>query len=185
MQVLNIFHVLIAIALIGFVLIQRGQGATAGAAFGSGASGTVFGARGAGNFLSRSTWVLAVLFCAISLTMAVLVSHMMQTSEPDLGVVVATEPAAQEQVPAEELSVGPGEAQATDMPAFEQAIEPAGEQVDESVDGPVNGLGGAPEAGDTPPLEAEAAEAAASEAAEDVPAAEGGRDEPQPAGDDS
>lgn len=181
MQVLNIFHVLIAIALIGFVLIQRGQGATAGAAFGSGASGTVFGARGAGNFLSRSTWVLAVLFCAISLTMAVLVSHMMQTSEPDLGVVVATEPAAQEQVPAEELSVGPGEAQATDMPAFEQAIEPAGEQVDQSVDG----LGGAPEAGDTPPLEAEAAEAAASEAAEDMPAAEGGGDEPQPAGDDS
>ena len=57
MQVLNIFHVLVAIALIAFVLIQRGQGATAGAAFGSGASGTVFGSRGAGNFLSRSTWV--------------------------------------------------------------------------------------------------------------------------------
>ena len=48
MQVLNIFHVLIAIALVVFVLIQKGQGATAGAAFGSGASGTVFGARGAG-----------------------------------------------------------------------------------------------------------------------------------------
>ena len=77
MQVLNIFHVLIAIALIVFVLIQRGQGATAGAAFGSGASGTVFGARGAGNFLSRSTWVLAALFCAISLAMAVMVSRMM------------------------------------------------------------------------------------------------------------
>ena len=130
MQVLNIFHVLIAIALIGFVLIQRGQGATAGAAFGSGASGTVFGARGAGNFLSRSTWVLAALFCAISLTMAVLVSRMMQPTAPDLGVVVATEPAAQvqEQAPASELSVGPGEPSAMDVPAFEQAIEQSGQQ---------------------------------------------------------
>jgi preprotein translocase subunit SecG len=130
MQVLNIFHVLIAIALIGFVLIQRGQGATAGAAFGSGASGTVFGARGAGNFLSRSTWVLAALFCAISLTMAVLVSRMMQPTAPDLGVVVATEPATQVQAPPSELSVGPGEPSTTDVPAFEQTIEP-GEQATE------------------------------------------------------
>jgi len=87
MQVLNIFHVLIAIALIAFVLIQKGQGATAGAAFGSGASGTVFGARGAGNFLSRTTWILAGLFCAISLTMAIMVSRMMDNPEVGLGVV--------------------------------------------------------------------------------------------------
>ena len=87
MQVLNIFHVLIAIALVAFVLIQKGQGATAGAAFGSGASGTVFGSRGAGNFLTRSTWVLATLFCAISLTMAVMVSRMIRLPENDLGVV--------------------------------------------------------------------------------------------------
>ena len=46
MQILNIFHVLIAIAMIAFILIQKGAGATAGAAFGSGASGTVFGSRG-------------------------------------------------------------------------------------------------------------------------------------------
>ena len=63
MQVLNIFHVLITITMIAFILIQKGAGATAGAAFGSGASGTVFGSRGAGNFLSRTTWVLAALFC--------------------------------------------------------------------------------------------------------------------------
>jgi preprotein translocase subunit SecG len=150
MQVLNIFHVLIAIALIGFVLIQRGQGATAGAAFGSGASGTVFGARGAGNFLSRSTWVLAALFCAISLTMAVLVSHTMQTSEPDLGVVVPTPSAVQEQAPAGELSVAPGEPAVSDMPAFEQAPEPVGESAEDAM----------------PTLE--------SEAAEDLPAAESG-----------
>jgi preprotein translocase subunit SecG len=133
MQVLNIFHVLIAIALIVFVLIQRGQGATAGAAFGSGASGTVFGARGAGNFLSRSTWVLAALFCAISLAMAVMVSRMMsETPEADLGVVTAIEQAAPEAQPqpSQELSLESDEPQLIDVPAFEPSavdVPPAGE----------------------------------------------------------
>ena len=124
MQVLNIFHVLIAIALIAFVLIQRGQGATAGAAFGSGASGTVFGARGAGNFLSRSTWVLAALFCAISLTMAVLVSRIMTESpEADLGVVAAVQPQVQtDQQPAEQ-SLGADDSAPVDVPAFQPADE--------------------------------------------------------------
>jgi len=103
MQVLNIFHVLIAIALCAFILIQKGPGATAGAAFGSGASGTVFGARGAGNFLSRTTWVLAALFCTISLVMAVMVSRTSALPENDLGVVGA----GQEQVaPVIESDVG-------------------------------------------------------------------------------
>ena len=90
MQVLNIFHVLVAIAMVAFILVQHGPGATAGAAFGSGASGTVFGARGAGSFLSRSTWVLAALFCLISLTMAVIASRASITPETDLGVVADT-----------------------------------------------------------------------------------------------
>jgi preprotein translocase subunit SecG len=126
MQVLNIFHVLIAIALIGFVLIQRGQGATAGAAFGSGASGTVFGARGAGNFLTRSTWVLAALFCAISLTMAVMVSRIMtEVPTTDLGVVAATEQPEQDaqQQPVQERSLGNNEPGEVDVPAFEPAAE--------------------------------------------------------------
>ena len=97
MQVLNIFHVLIAISMIAFILIQKGAGATAGAAFGSGASGTVFGSRGAGNFLSRTTWVLAALFCLISLTMAVLASRASLTPETDLGVV-GSAPVTQESV---------------------------------------------------------------------------------------
>jgi len=121
MQVLNIFHVLIAIALVAFVLIQKGQGATAGAAFGSGASGTVFGSRGAGNFLTRSTWVLAALFCTISLVMAVMVSRIMDAPENDLGVVSSTqvEPAAEQTVPGGEVSVSSDEPLVTDVPAFE------------------------------------------------------------------
>jgi preprotein translocase subunit SecG len=129
MQFLNIFHVLIAIALIAFVLIQKGQGATAGAAFGSGASGTVFGSRGAGNFLSRTTWVLAALFCAISLTMAVMVSRMMESPETGLGVVAETPPAAvaEDQPPVSddvgESMFSAEEAPVTDVPAYEPAAE--------------------------------------------------------------
>jgi len=66
------FHVLIAVAIIGLVLLQRGKGADAGAGFGAGASGTVFGARGSASFLSRMTAALAALFIATSLTLAYL-----------------------------------------------------------------------------------------------------------------
>jgi len=121
MQVLNIFHVLIAIALVVFVLIQKGAGATAGAAFGSGASGTVFGSRGAGNFLTRSTWVLATLFCTISLTMAVMISRIAAAPENDLGVVGSEQlaPAAEEGQQANEVSLTSDEPLVTDVPSFD------------------------------------------------------------------
>ncbi|MGD8965442.1 MAG: preprotein translocase subunit SecG, partial [Gammaproteobacteria bacterium] len=57
--IITIFHVLLASSLIAIVLLQRGKGAEAGAAFGAGASGTVFGSRGSSSFLSRTTAVLA------------------------------------------------------------------------------------------------------------------------------
>lgn len=72
--VLVVVQVLVAIALVGLVLIQHGKGADAGAAFGSGASGTVFGARGAANFLTRATATLAAAFFISSLALAYLVN---------------------------------------------------------------------------------------------------------------
>jgi preprotein translocase subunit SecG len=70
-----VFHVLLAAAIIGLVLLQRGKGADAGAGFGAGASGTVFGARGSASFLSRTTAVLATLFFLTSLGLAYLFSQ--------------------------------------------------------------------------------------------------------------
>jgi len=63
-------HVVTAAALIGLVLIQQGQGADAGAAFGSGASQTLFGSRGAGSFFTRATTSLAIVFFLTSLSLA-------------------------------------------------------------------------------------------------------------------
>jgi len=71
-NIILIVHVLLAAAVIGLVLIQQGKGADAGAAFGSGASSTVFGARGAASFLTRATAMLATLFFVTSLGLATL-----------------------------------------------------------------------------------------------------------------
>ena len=70
--ILLVVQVVVAIALIALILMQHGKGADAGAAFGSGASATVFGARGSANFLSRSTAILAVVFFVNSLSLAYL-----------------------------------------------------------------------------------------------------------------
>jgi preprotein translocase subunit SecG len=64
---LLILHLLVAVAICGFVLLQHGKGADMGAAFGSGSSGSLFGAAGSANFLSRTTAILAAIFFASSL----------------------------------------------------------------------------------------------------------------------
>ncbi len=81
-QIIIVVHVLLGLSVIGFVLIQQGKGADAGAAFGSASSGSVFGAQGASSFLSRTTAILATLFFATSLGLAILVGH--QDGEADL-----------------------------------------------------------------------------------------------------
>ncbi len=67
--VILIIHVLAALSLIGLILLQQGKGADMGAAFGSGASSTVFGAQGSASFLTRSTAILATIFFLTSLTL--------------------------------------------------------------------------------------------------------------------
>jgi preprotein translocase subunit SecG len=69
-NVLIVLHVLIALAIIGLVLLQHGKGADMGSGFGGGASGSLFGATGSANFLSRATAVLAAIFFALSLALA-------------------------------------------------------------------------------------------------------------------
>jgi preprotein translocase subunit SecG len=168
MQILNIFHVLIAIAMVAFILIQKGAGATAGAAFGSGASGTVFGARGAGNFLSRSTWVMATLFCLISLTMAVMASRMSDEPQTDLGVVAkapVTEEVTTQAAPDLPVEIQP--AGAADVPSMETVNEQTGAQ-------PGAQPGAEAATGDLPAVEAETGS---------VPAGEG-TDKKDKSGDD-
>ena len=77
-------HVVIAIALVVLILLQQGKGAEAGASFGGGASQTVFGSRGSGNFLARFTGILAAGFFVTSLTLAYFATRAGQA--PEVGI---------------------------------------------------------------------------------------------------
>jgi preprotein translocase subunit SecG len=117
-QLLLIAHVFIALGIIAFVLLQRGKGAEAGAAFGSGASGTVFGARGAASFLTRSTAFLATAFFCTSLALAYCAN---QSGGGDSVISVTA--------PANDLSDLAPPQEDSDMPALpdEEAAEDTGQ----------------------------------------------------------
>lgn len=91
---LLVVHVLAAIAIIGLVLLQHGKGADVGAAFGSGASGSLFGASGSANFLSRATAVLAVVFFLTSLGLTIF-----SVRKSDDKGVITTKPAPKQSLP--------------------------------------------------------------------------------------
>jgi len=117
-----VMHVLLAAGIIGLVLLQRGKGADAGAGFGAGASGTVFGARGSGSFLSRTTAILATLFFLTSLGLSYLFSQQRApTSVVDRVQSQQTAPAPQ----------GPPEGLLPTMPQAAPAV-PAPAQAQES-----------------------------------------------------
>lgn len=132
-NILLVFHVLIAVAMIALILLQQGKGADAGAAFGSGASGTVFGSRGSASFLSRATAVLATLFFLSSLTLAYLASSSAKSSSvmekvkteqtapkkaPPPGAVDETKPAKK---PAAEKQPAPAKSDSTGKPAASES----------------------------------------------------------------
>ncbi|MEJ2591838.1 MAG: preprotein translocase subunit SecG [Candidatus Thiodiazotropha sp.] len=120
--ILIVFHLFLAIGLIGLILIQHGKGADMGAAFGSGASGTVFGAKGSASFLTRMTAGLATLFFITSMAMAYFASQRDEGSDLIKGL--------QQQAPAAtvekkaETDVPPIPAATTDMPPVDTKETP-------------------------------------------------------------
>ncbi|MCP4391801.1 MAG: preprotein translocase subunit SecG [Gammaproteobacteria bacterium] len=89
-SILLVVQVLLSISLIVLILMQHGKGADAGAAFGSGASATVFGARGSGNFMTRATTAIAILFFLVCLSLAYVTSNR-ATPDSVTGSVTAQE----------------------------------------------------------------------------------------------
>lgn len=75
LNVILVLHVVVALAVIGLVLLQHGKGADMGSGFGGGSSGSLFGASGSANFLSRATAVLATVFFLTSLGLAYMATH--------------------------------------------------------------------------------------------------------------
>ncbi|NNL99631.1 MAG: preprotein translocase subunit SecG [Gammaproteobacteria bacterium] len=107
-QVLQVVHILLALGLIALILLQQGSGATTGAAFGSGASNTMFGSRGSGSFLTRATGIIALIFFSNSLFLAYLGGQSMDSRSLMERVEFVDDPAAEPTdglpVPAEDLA---------------------------------------------------------------------------------
>ena len=109
-------HTIIALLIIVLVLLQKGKGADAGAAFGAGASGTVFGARGSSNFFSRATAILATVFFVSSLGLAYMSSQRAESVDSLLENAQPLEEAAEA---------------VDDMPAVDDALP---DMIDEAVE---------------------------------------------------
>jgi preprotein translocase subunit SecG len=115
-NLITFLHGLLCFAIVALVLLQRGKGADAGAGFGSGASGTVFGARGSATFFSKLTAVLATLFFLTSMSLAWFATRP-QVNVPDSIVdTLVTEPAPAPAVDADSVPVLP-ESVPADEPA--------------------------------------------------------------------
>jgi preprotein translocase subunit SecG len=114
-------QVLSALGVIGLVLLQHGKGADMGAAFGSGASGSLFGATGSANFLSRTTAILATVFFICTLALTYLGSYKSQVSAGVLGSMPAASAPATASAPAAAASpsapaAAPASAPGQDVP---------------------------------------------------------------------
>ncbi|MBX3714332.1 MAG: preprotein translocase subunit SecG [Lysobacter sp.] len=138
MLLLNVVFVLVAIAMIALILMQRGAGAQAGSGFGGGASATVFGARGASNFLTKATKWLAIVFFGITLFMAWYATHSAKPKaavEQDLGVMsqvavpkaepsTPVAPSLSPSAPVPSAPTGTAPAPATPVPAAPAPAQP-------------------------------------------------------------
>jgi len=113
--VILVFHVMAALGIIGLVLLQHGKGADVGAAFGSGASGSVFGASGSANFLSRATAVLALVFFLTSLGLTYF-----SVRKPDTEGVMSDRAAPVQSLPGQV----PGQKRPATAPPIESVITP-------------------------------------------------------------
>ncbi|TRX57494.1 preprotein translocase subunit SecG [Thalassomonas sp. M1454] len=112
-QVLIVVYLIIALILVGFILIQQGKGADMGASFGAGSSATIFGSGGSGNFMTKTTAILATLFFVISLILGNLTTHQSnEGSEFENLAAPAAEQTQSAEVPA-----------ATDVPASDSKKE--------------------------------------------------------------
>ncbi|MCV6615366.1 MAG: preprotein translocase subunit SecG [Cellvibrionaceae bacterium] len=134
-KIILIVHMLTALGIIGLILLQQGKGAEAGASFGGGASQTVFGSSGSGNFFSRTTAILATVFFVTSFGLAVVAKQNASVDQDEAAMpTLVTQPGSD--VPSE--APAGEDANVSDLPTLDEVAEDA--------------------AGELPALEAEVAE---------------------------
>lgn len=124
-SVLLVVHVIVALVIIGLIMLQQGKGAEMGASFGAGASQTVFGSVGSGNFFSRMTAILVAVFFATSFVLAIMAKSSVEIDDPlipeleTISEVPASAPAAVDEVPE-----APVDSATDEVPVSEQDVVP-------------------------------------------------------------
>jgi len=124
-QILIIVYLIVALCLIGLVLIQQGKGADMGASFGAGASATIFGSSGSGNFLTKSTSILAVAFFVISLLLGNLTANRVKATDEWNNIGVPTTQNTTDKTSAPVKSAEPVAVKNTDVPAVNSDVPAA------------------------------------------------------------
>lgn len=130
-KIVLIIHILTALAIIALILMQQGKGASAGASFGAGASQTVFGSEGSGNFFTRATSLFALVFFCTSFGLAIIAKNSTSVADDAIPSVIESAPPAEaapadSDVPAVE---SPASGNAADVPSLEQSTPPSGDDV--------------------------------------------------------
>jgi preprotein translocase subunit SecG len=126
-EILIVVYVIVALALIGLILIQQGKGADMGASFGAGASATLFGSSGAGNFLTKTTTILATLFFVISIFLGSITANSVKQEDEWTDLAAPVQATSTEQA-----------APATDLPVENKDSDLPVEDDNKSSDVPVN-----------------------------------------------
>jgi preprotein translocase subunit SecG len=126
-EILIVVYVIVALALIGLILIQQGKGADMGASFGAGASATLFGSSGAGNFLTKTTTILATLFFVISIFLGSITANSVKQEDEWTDLAAPAQATSTEQA-----------APATDLPVENKDSDLPVEDDNKSSDVPVN-----------------------------------------------
>lgn len=134
---LLVLHVILSLGIITLVLLQKGAGASAGAAFGGGGAGSVFGASGSSNFLSKSTAILATGFFLNSIALAYLAAHRDVTTDSVIDSLMA--PKTRIEAPAVPADTGtevvpPAVDSVDEIPPPAPEVEPVTEQGETAVD---------------------------------------------------
>jgi preprotein translocase subunit SecG len=113
-SILLVIHVIVSLLILGLIMLQQGKGAEMGASFGAGASQTVFGSVGSGNFFSRMTAILVAIFFATSFTLAIIAKKSVEVDDIPIPVLEASS----------EIPVTPPAAASEEVPVIRDSADP-------------------------------------------------------------
>lgn len=126
-SILLVVHVIVALAIVGLIMLQQGKGAEMGASFGAGASQTVFGSVGSGNFFSRMTAILVAVFFVTSFVLAIMAKNSVELDDPLIPELETISEVPESTPASDEVPAAPVDSFSDEVPASEPDASPEAE----------------------------------------------------------